>query len=64
MKGARRMFNEYNDVMSVDDVAAILQVGFNTVYRLLNEKELKGFRIGHTWRIPKQCLIDYVLKDC
>lgn len=57
------MFNEYDDVLSVTDVATILCVGFNTVYRLLNENELKGFRIGHTWRIPKERLIEYIMSS-
>lgn len=47
------MFEKYDDVLTVTDVAEILFVGRNTVYDLLNSGHLKGFRIGKSWRVPK-----------
>ena len=39
------MFEEYGDMLSIDDVMEMLGIGRNSVYELLNSGELKGFRI-------------------
>ena len=54
------MFSNYDDVLTVSDVAEILYVGRNTVYELLNSEELKGFRIGKTWRVTKESLVSFI----
>ena len=54
------MFSNYDDVLTVSDVAEILYVGRNTVYELLNSGELKGFRIGKTWRVTKDSLVSFI----
>ena len=58
------MFEKYDDVLTVTDVAEILFVGRNTIYDLLNSGELIGFRIGRGWRIPKANLEEYILNRC
>lgn len=58
------MFSNYDDVLTVSDVAEILYVGRNTVYDLLNSGALEGFRIGKTWRIPKVNLERYIIEKC
>jgi excisionase family DNA binding protein len=55
------MFDNYDDILTVAEVMALLYVGKNTVYRLLQEGELRGFRIGKTWRIPKISLEEYII---
>ena len=45
---------EKSDILLVDDLMELLCIGRNTAYQLLNSGELKGFRIGHSWRIPKE----------
>lgn len=59
------MFESIDEILTVNDVAEILYVGKNTVYDLLNAGQLKGFRIGSkSWRIPRQCLNEYILQKC
>lgn len=55
------MFNEYPDILSVQDVANALCIGKNTAYRLINEKVIGCKRIGRKIIVPKKCLEDYVL---
>ena len=55
------MFDNYDDILTVAEVMELLYVGKNTVYRLLQDGELRGFRIGKTWRIPKLCLEEYII---
>lgn len=54
------MFNEYNDLLSVEELCDILCIGKNTAYAILNSGELKAFRTGRTWKIPKMALAEYV----
>ena len=55
------MFDNYDDILTVAEVMELLYVGKNTVYRLLQDGELRGFRIGKVWRIPKACLEQYII---
>ena len=47
------MLERYDDIMSVEDLCELLRVGRNRVYELLQSGELKGFRLGRVWKIPK-----------
>lgn len=42
---------EHYTVLTPADVMAILNIGKNAVYELLNSGRLKGFKIGRSWRI-------------
>lgn len=55
------MLEQYQDIMTIYDVAEALCIGKNSVYELLEKKELKGFRIGRVWKIPKEALKEYIL---
>lgn len=54
------MFDEYRDIMTIDQIAQALGVGKNTAYRLIHEREIGSRRVGHKFIIPKSCLIDFV----
>lgn len=54
------MFDEYNDMLSVDDLMEILGIGKNAAYDLLRNSELKCFRLKGRWKIPKESVIEYV----
>ena len=54
------MFTDYGDILTVQEIMEILFVGKNTVYELLNSGELKGFRIGKTWRVTKESLENFI----
>ena len=57
------MFEQYPDIMSVFDVSDALFIGKNRTYELLETGVLKGFRIGHVWKIPRKSLEEYVLQQ-
>lgn len=48
--------------ITVDDLCKILSIGKNTAYELLKNKEIRAFRIGRTWKIPKESVDIYVNK--
>jgi excisionase family DNA binding protein len=54
------MFNEYPDIMNVEQVAEALRIGRNSAYKLVKEKVIGSKRIGRKYLVPKSCVIDYV----
>lgn len=55
------MLNQYEDIMTISDVAEALFIGKNRTYELLNKGIIKGFRIGRVWKIPKEAVREYIL---
>ncbi len=54
------MLEQYQDIMTVYDVAEALFIGKNRVYELLGKGILKGFRIGRVWKIPREAVQEYI----
>lgn len=44
------------EVLAVRDVVRVLDITRQTVYKLIDEGKLKGFRVGNQWRIYKDSL--------
>jgi excisionase family DNA binding protein len=58
------MFNEFTDILTIEDLQEALKIGRTTAYRIINNGKLKHIRIGKAIKIPKQFLIDYVKQEC
>ena len=58
------MFDNYNEILSVEDVCEMLYIGRNGLYKLLGAGEIKAFQYGKTWKIPKVSVEKYVNKKC
>lgn len=56
------MFDEYDSIMNVQEVCEALQIGKNTVYKLISKKELPSIRIGKIHKIRNKDLQIYVHK--
>lgn len=54
------MLEQYQDVLSVDDIANILHVSKGMVYNLIHSKQIKGFLVGRKYRILKTELIRFL----
>ena len=50
-------------LLTVEDVAEYLHVGRITVYRLVAQKRLPGFKIGGQWRFKKEALEAWLMKS-
>lgn len=57
------MFNEYPDIISVEQLQKILNIGRNTAYKLLKNNVIKSVRIGKIHKIPKVNVIEYINKN-
>ncbi len=57
------MFEEYDELITIDDLCNILYIGRNTAYRLLKSNTLQAFKIGHIWKIPRKSVEEYILRQ-
>lgn len=55
------MFEGYSDILTVEEAAEALRIGYNALYDLLNSGKLKAYKNGRVWRIPKESIKAYVL---
>lgn len=56
------IFENYDDIVSVEEVMEMLRLGRVTIYNLLKKGEIKSLKVGRKYIIPKQCVIDFVMK--
>lgn len=54
------MLMDYNDLLTTEEACEVLRVGYNTLYRLLNTGQLRGYRCGRVWRIPKVAVVAFI----
>lgn len=47
------MLEQYDDLLTLDELCEVLQIGRNTAYQILNSGFMSAFRIGRRWKIPK-----------
>ncbi len=59
----KQMFSNYPDVVSIEQLQEMLDVGRNTAYRLINEKKIKSINIGRVHKIPKVYIIEYIMAN-
>ena len=57
------MFEQYEDVLTVNECCEALRMGYNAVYELLNSGKLKAYKNGRVWRISKAAVIRYVMEN-
>jgi len=54
------MFNDYSEVIMVDELREILYIGKNQAYNLLRSKKIKATKVGSVWRIPCREVLKYL----
>ena len=54
------MFETYDDIMEIDEIAEALHIGRNSVYDLLRSGKIKSMKNGRDWKVPKICVEQYV----
>lgn len=54
------MLEEYECILTPEEVSEILRIGMNHTYDLLNQNQIKAFREGRIWKIPKISVIEYI----
>lgn len=44
------MFESYDDILNIREVAEILKVGSTQIYKLVRSGELKSYKEGKDWK--------------
>lgn len=60
MKGDFSMFENFDDILNVDDVSKALKIGTSQAYKLVRSGKIQAFKEGRAWKISKQALIQYI----
>ena len=56
------LLNQYPPVLSVKQVAEILAVSNNTAYALVRSEQIHSVRVGRSYRVPLDAVVDYLRK--
>lgn len=54
------MFENYKDIVGIDELCDMLGIGRNKAYELLRSGDIKHKMIGKKYRIPKKYVITYL----
>jgi len=57
------MFEQYDDILTMDAFMEILAIGRNKAYKLLQTGQIKSLKVGKAYRIPKHCVEEYVMNN-
>lgn len=51
------------DIITIDELCEWLAIGKNAAYHLLNCGDIKAFKIGRIWKIPRDSVTEYIIKQ-
>ena len=57
------MFAEYPDIVTVAQLQKMLHISRQLSYELINSGQIRAFKVGNSYRIPKIDVIDFVMKS-
>ncbi len=64
MNDEKEIFSDYPDVVRIEEIQSMLNIGRNSVYELLKQGLIKSIKIGKKYIIPKQSVINFVNTAC
>ena len=57
------MYEDFaHEILTVEELMELLYIGKNTAYQLLQSGEIRAFRIGRVWKIPKEAVSEYIVR--
>ena len=57
------MLEQYDDILTILDLAEALKIGSTQAYRLVRSGKIKAFKSGKDWKVPKQAVIQYICEQ-
>ena len=55
------MFKKYPDVVSVELLQEMLGICRKNAYMLVKENKIRSARVGRSYKIPKLCVVEYLI---
>lgn len=56
------MFENYDDILTIEELADALKIGTTQAYKLVPGGKLGAFKDGKDWKIPKFTLEMYIME--
>ena len=57
------MYEDFaHEILMVEELMELLYIGKNTAYQLLQSDQIRAFRIGRVWKIPKEAVSEYIVR--
>ena len=53
------MFNNYPDLLNIEEACEIMHMSRNTLYELLRNKDIKAFQVNRIWKILREAVEEY-----
>lgn len=58
------MFTSYPDIVDITQMRKMLgNIGTTLAYKILQQRKIKSLKIGREYKIPKSCIIEYLLEN-
>lgn len=54
------MFDNYPDIITIDNLMAMLKIGKSSAYALLKDNRIRHVKIGSKYIIPKKSVIVFI----
>lgn len=54
------MFEEFNDILTINETCKALRMGKNMLYKLVKNGSIKSVKIGRKYYIPKLYLKEFI----
>ena len=54
------MFADYPDIVNINSLTKMLDIGVTLAYRLVRNKTIKAVKVGREYKIPKTNVITYI----
>ena len=54
----------HSEIIEIDGLCKMLNVGKNTAYSLLVNGEIKAFKVGSVWKVPVDGVYMYIERKC
>ena len=54
------MFETYPDIITIDNLMKMLNIGKTSAYSLLKKNEIRHVRVGKKYIIPKQSVVGFL----
>jgi excisionase family DNA binding protein len=58
------MFDNHEDLVTIDGLTEMLFIGKNQAYKLLSSGSIKACKLGRAWRIPKSSVEEFIMSKC
>lgn len=56
------MYDDYNEILTVPELAELLKIGMNSAYDLINSGEIESFKVKNSHRIQRSAVTDYIIR--